>query len=75
MLYYLITQSVIICPGYCFYDSRERRVCVVSWRSKLYADWQFGAEKTGVSVSDELCQEPAGHGHHGGQHVRQGNVA
>ena len=29
-------------------------------------------EEAGVPVPDELCQVPAGHGHHGSQHLRQG---
>ena len=30
------------------------------------------AEEAGVPVPDELCQVPARHGHHGGQHLCQG---
>lgn len=64
-----------VCPGHCFHDGRERCVCTVSRRGELHADRQSGAEKVGVSVPDELRQEPARYGHHGSQHVCQGNVA
>lgn len=64
-----------VCPGHCFHDSRERCVCAVSRRGELHADRQSRTEKAGVPVPDELRQESAGYGHHGSQHVRQGNVA
>jgi len=41
----------------------------------LHANRQSGTEKAGIPVPDELRQEPTGHGYHGSQHVRQGNVA
>lgn len=41
---------------------------------ELHADGQFGAEKAGLSVPDELCQESARHGHHGCEHLRKGTV-
>ncbi len=44
----------------------------LSRRSQLHADWQSGAQEACVSLPDELCEEPAGHGHHGCQYVRQG---
>ena len=43
-------------------------------RRELHADRQPGAEEAGVSLPHELRQEPARHGHHGRQHIRQGNV-
>ena len=46
--------------------------CAVPGCGELYADRQPGAEKAGLPVSDELRQEPARHGHHGRQHIRQG---
>lgn len=64
-----------VCPGHRFHDSRKRCVCTVSRRGELHADRQSGTEKAGIPVLDELRQEPTGYGHHGGQHVRQGNVA
>jgi len=46
--------------------------CAVPGCGELYADRQPGAEEAGLPVSDELRQEPARHGHHGCQHIRQG---
>lgn len=41
-------------------------------RGELHADGQPGAEEAGLPLPDELRQEPAGHGHHGSQHLREG---
>ena len=42
---------------------------LVSWCGELYADWQPRVKEVSVSVSDELCQVPTWHGHHGCQHL------
>lgn len=46
--------------------------CPLPRRGELYADRQPGAEKAGVLVFDELCQESTRHGHHGCQHLCEG---
>jgi hypothetical protein len=61
--------------GYRFDDSWQRRLGLVPRRGELHADRQSRTEEARVLVLDELCKVPAGHGHHGCQHVRQGMYA
>ena len=58
--------------GHRVHDRRQRCQRTVSGRGQLHADWQPRAEKVGLPLLDELRQEPARHGHHGSQHLRQG---
>lgn len=70
-------QVMATCPGSCGVPSVLSRRCFVFQRSlpgrgELHADGQLGAEEAGLPLPDELRQEPARHGHHGSQHICEG---
>lgn len=51
--------------GHCEHDSGQRCVGTISRCGQLHANRQFGTEKTGLLVFDELCKIATRHGHYG----------
>ena len=56
------------------HDGREGRLSSVSGRHQLHANRQLGAQEVGLPLSHELRKVAAGHGHHGRQHIREGET-